>query len=83
LKKYLDVCNSAKVPAAAAVITAAEAALRVGLTTIHEAMLFSDIHDLKGQAKCRDSLLSCTQMGVLGAIHQTLKMKAQARMIQK
>jgi len=83
LKKYQDVCNSAKASVLAAVSMAAEAALRIGLTTVHEAMLFADIHDLKGQVKVRDSLLSCTQMGVLSAIHPTLKMKAQARMNQR
>lgn len=46
-------------------------------------MLFSDIHDLKGHFKCRDSILSCTQMGVLGSIHPALRTKAQARIIQK
>lgn len=46
-------------------------------------MLFTDIHDPKGNLKCRDSILSCTQLGVLSAIHPALRAKAQARMAQK
>lgn len=37
MKKYREVCGSAKMAVKAAVITAAEAALHIGLTTIHEA----------------------------------------------
>ena len=46
-------------------------------------MLFSDIHDQKGHAKCKDTIISCTQLGVLGAIHPTLRAKAQSRMSQR
>lgn len=48
-----------------------------------EVMLFSDVIDLSGRGRCADSIVSCEQKGILGAIHPALLAKAHARMLQE